>query len=900
MQSSFLIFFVDLIVVSNDRILWRKNINGNFNSSNVLVYLPNERQNKIHCIDADNDGDIDIFTGGSFPYTSTGTKLFYHENTGNNNFISHVFFTDNSIDLIDFNVGDFNNDGNIDVSLLTNNNLSYFYYQGGGTFSNVSNLNNQITNPNHCYVKDINHDNYSDIVLQVNHNQFYFYESNTNGFTLLDSITLQSLPSLVDFTDMDNDNVLDLIEPGENVKWHKNISCIDNTIDSVYACFSYTWIDGITYYSSTNTPTYTLTNIYGCDSIVTLNLSIFNSNINTDYQTTCGPYTWIDGIEYNNSNNTATYSPYPGCEFNLDLVVYSPSYSTDIQYACNSFTWIDGNTYTSSTNTPTYTFVNGAANGCDSTVTLDLHINPTTQYTTDTQYACESTGYTWVNGITYYNSISGPTYYYQNIYGCDSIVTLDLTIYPIYSNEEHIFVCYGDSYTFLDGDTYNNITEFFTKGINFTTINGCDSLIMYWVHVEGNHYYDTINLCKGDSYTFPDGTTQTNIQSDLDYISSFTTVGSGCDSIIYTNIDVLDVSSNLIADFSDPNTITLNANFPNPDTILWIECNSPSDTIYIFNNYGDIIPAPYPGDFSAIIINSGCIDTTDCVTISSQDFHNLASYVPLFGEVFAYPVTAIGNCDTIAEAYINGGFPPYTYDWYTQVNNENTDVLDSICEGFHMLKVIDLIGDSVLVDYYVTDTANWYVWLDTASFYVDTIYLAIENCNIDINSPLDSANVLFTNYLYSGNQVNEDYYLIAIEYYQFGNGYIYQDTVLMQYGGYYLIDFSVFCPNKSTSRIKTMLLSTHHSGLGLKENNIENIISIYPNPSNGFINISSKINLKDAMITVLDLTGKEVLTLNYSSLKNQSIDLNNLSDGIYFIKIKNMYYSVSKKIVVEK
>jgi hypothetical protein len=33
---------------------------------------------------------------------------------------------------------------------------------------------------------------------------------------------------------------------------------------------------------------------------------------------------------------------------------------TDVQTACNSFTWIDGITYNASTNTPTFTIVGGS------------------------------------------------------------------------------------------------------------------------------------------------------------------------------------------------------------------------------------------------------------------------------------------------------------------------------------------------------------------------------------------------------------------------------------------------------------------------------------------------------------------------------------------------------------
>lgn len=50
-----------------------------------------------------------------------------------------------------------------------------------------------------------------------------------------------------------------------------------------------------------------------------------------------------------------------------------PTASTDVQTACDTYTWIDGNTYTMSGVTATYIVPNAA--GCDSIITLDLTIN---------------------------------------------------------------------------------------------------------------------------------------------------------------------------------------------------------------------------------------------------------------------------------------------------------------------------------------------------------------------------------------------------------------------------------------------------------------------------------------------------------------------------------------------
>ena len=57
---------------------------------------------------------------------------------------------------------------------------------------------------------------------------------------------------------------------------------------------------------------------------------------------------------------------------------------TDVQTACNSFTWIDGITYTSSNSTATYNIAGGASNGCDSLVTLNLTINTVSDIGTTT------------------------------------------------------------------------------------------------------------------------------------------------------------------------------------------------------------------------------------------------------------------------------------------------------------------------------------------------------------------------------------------------------------------------------------------------------------------------------------------------------------------------------------
>ena len=197
--------------------------------------------------------------------------------------------------------------------------------------------------------------------------------------------------------------------------------------DVISACDSYTWTDGNTYTSSNTTATQIFTNSIGCDSVLSLNLTILNSDNTTDVITACNSYTWIDGNTYINSNNTASVmlANASGCDsvVTLDLTIVNSNTATDAITACDSYTWGDGTTYTSSNTTATQVLTN--SNGCDSTVTLDLTILNSSS-ATDVITACDR--YTWIDGVTYTSSNNTAIDTISNQAGCDSIVTLDLTI----------------------------------------------------------------------------------------------------------------------------------------------------------------------------------------------------------------------------------------------------------------------------------------------------------------------------------------------------------------------------------------------------------------------------------------------------------------------------------------
>ena len=109
----------------------------------------------------------------------------------------------------------------------------------------------------------------------------------------------------------------------------------------------------------------------------------------------------------------------------------SPSNGVDSQTSCGPYTWIDGVTYTTSNYSATYTIPSSSINGCDSIVTLNLNLIQDSILISDSSYNT----YTY-NGQIFYNS---GVYLVDTLFnpnGCMTFVYLDLIIYNSGMNEK--------------------------------------------------------------------------------------------------------------------------------------------------------------------------------------------------------------------------------------------------------------------------------------------------------------------------------------------------------------------------------------------------------------------------------------------------------------------------------
>ena len=144
-----------------------------------------------------------------------------------------------------------------------------------------------------------------------------------------------------------------------------------------------------------------------------------------------------------------------------------PVYTTISETLCygESYEW-NGQVYAKSGE---YSQTFTAANGADSIVTLNLTILPAVPVTKETATVCHGESFEW-QGTTY--SESGEySVTLKNVNGCDSVVTLNLTILPaVAPTSEEVTVAYGETYEW-HGVVY---AESGSYTITLQDENGCD------------------------------------------------------------------------------------------------------------------------------------------------------------------------------------------------------------------------------------------------------------------------------------------------------------------------------------------------------------------------------------------------------------------------------------------
>ncbi len=108
-------------------------------------------------------------------------------------------------------------------------------------------------------------------------------------------------------------------------------------------------------------------------------------------------------------------------------------------------------------------------------------------------------------------------------------------------------------------------------------------------------------------------------------------------------------------------------------------------------------------------------------------------------------------------------------------------------------------------------------------------------------------------------------------------------------GNYY----KIYAVDKAFNYSNELIVSD--ATLSLNDNNVTSDFKLYPNPSKGILNIQTN-TIDSVSVSIYDMLGKEVVSENRIS---NSIDISNLKNGMYLVKIETNDRSVTKKIIKE-
>ena len=255
------------------------------------------------------------------------------------------------------------------------------------------------------------------------------------------------------------------------------------------------------------THTVTLRNYLGGDSIVTLHVTEYPTYDETYDVTIYSDQTFLWNCDtYTQAGTyTHTYMTRRGCDSTVTInltVLPQKTYGEVLGDICTGELFPFGDHYYSA-GTYTETLVNHL--GGDSIVTITVTEHPTFETSFD-DTICSGDSLLW-DGI-YYKEAGSFTRHYRTIYGCDSAVTLNLALRPSYSMSESMTIASGWHESWRGKDLSGYASGVYEVYDSLTTVLGCDSVFVLNLTVIAygptTYGFDSAYVCPGDNYTYLD------------------------------------------------------------------------------------------------------------------------------------------------------------------------------------------------------------------------------------------------------------------------------------------------------------------------------------------------------------------------------------------------------------
>ena len=596
------------------------------------------------------------------------------------------------------------------------------------------------------------------------------------------------------------------------------VNPVQATSTSASICQGSNYVLGTQTLTTGGSYTETFTSVTGCDSVVTLALTVNPVQATSISVSICQGSNYVLGTQTLtiSGSYTETFTSITGCDSVATLVLtVNPVQATSTSASiCQGSNYVLGTQALTTSGSYTETFTSIA--GCDSVVTLALTVNPV-QATSTSASICQGSNY--VLGTQALTTSGSYTETFRSIAGCDSVVTLALTVNPVQSTATSASICQGSNYVL--GTQTLTTSGSYTE--TFTSIAGCDSVVTLALTVNPVQSTATsASICQGSNYVLG---TQT-LTTGGSYTETFTSI-TGCDSVVTLALSVEQVLVNDIT-----------VNLCDGDSLLF-----DGEYLLIGGLYVDTLQAVSSCDsvVNLTLIINPLFDTVVDMSLCDEIEYQFGSQLLVSSGTYLENFQSVKGCDSIVTLNIE----------FNQ--GSDTAVVADICEGEEYV-----LGVQVL-----TDTGTY-----SETFFDESGCDSVVNLTLNVRV-LPTITIGFTDgVLVATEGVSYQWYL---------DGDLLSSEVDRELtpvaNGIYTVEVLAFndCGNSAEFNLQNV---------GLKELS-ENKINLKPNPSDGIFSVGYNQLFK---VEVYNAVG-ELVYFNSKSAYTRFIDLSFEERGVYFIRL---------------
>lgn len=365
--------------------------------------------------------------------------------------------------------------------------------------------------------------------------------------TLDSTVCINELPLLwfhrtFTASDVQNDTILNHLGADSILTLVLHTNPISADTISATICSNQSYIFDDSYYTSPGTYTNSYRNTLDCDSLRTLCLTVNNTSYSDTFAVACDSFDWHS--QHFIFSDTVTISPVAlnavGCDSSVTLYltlghsthtnVYDTVFENDLPHNYHDISLND--------DTENLLVTLSGSDNCDSIIHYNLHVIRNTYAQFDTTFCVNFLPIQWFHRLftspgTQYDTIS-------NHLGADSLLTLTLHISPVYDDTVSRVICSNQT-TQFEGATY-----FFSGDYthNFYTDFGCDSLRTLHLLVNAVTSGDT-HAVVCDSFFWYN---QTFTVDTTLLVPGYTLNANGCDSSVTLHLSLLHSTSSIVFD----------------------------------------------------------------------------------------------------------------------------------------------------------------------------------------------------------------------------------------------------------------------------------------------------------------------------------------------------------------